>query len=75
MDNGGKCSPTCQPVTCGGDIYLKRKDLRPRPWPEAAEAEPAFVRRGNPQDIALKKSLWAILSSKMVVLKDLGGTS
>ena len=30
---------------------------------------------GKPLDIALKKSLWAILSSKMVVLKDLGGTS
>ena len=54
---------------------LKMMDLRPRPWPKAAEDEPGFVRCGNPLDIALKKSLGAILSSKMVVLNDLGGTS
>ena len=45
-----------QPSLCPAE-RLKMMDLRLRPWPEAAEAEPAFVRRGNPKDIAQKEPL------------------
>jgi hypothetical protein len=54
---------------------LQIMDLRPRPWPEAAQPAPTFVLRGKRMDTVLKMHLWALLSSEMVTLNDLSGSS
>ena len=70
MEADGALQPSLSPAE-----RLKIMDLRPWPWPKAAQPAPTFVLRGKLMDTVLKLHLWAILSSGMVTLNDMRGSS